>query len=91
MSRAGERAAQAVLFLCALAAVALLLLLTAFFLSSGLPAIREIGWKEFLLGRVWDSADRAAPQFGILPLLLASIYGAAGAAALAVPLGLPAP
>lgn len=88
MSRAGERAAQAVLFLCALAAVALLLLLTAFFLSSGLPAIREIGWKEFLLGRVWDSADRAAPQFGILPLLLASIYGAAGAAALAVPLGL---
>ena len=56
MSRAGERAAQAVFFLCALAAAALLLLLTAFFLSSGLPAIREIGLKEFLLGRVWDSS-----------------------------------
>lgn len=88
MSRAGERAAQAVFFLCALTAVALLLLLTAFFIFSGVPAIREIGLREFLLGRVWDSASRTQPQFGILPLLLASIYGAAGAAALGVPLGL---
>lgn len=88
MNRAGERAAQAVFFLCALTAVALLLLLTAFFIFSGVPAIREIGLREFLLGRVWDSASRTQPQFGILPLLLASIYGAAGAAALGVPLGL---
>jgi len=88
MNRASERAAQAVFLLCALAAAALLLLLTAFFVSSGIPAIREIGLKNFLLGRVWDSANREYPQFGILPLLLASVYGAAGAAALGVPLGL---
>lgn len=88
MNRAGERAAHALFFLCALTAAALLLLLAAFFVVSGLPAIREIGWREFLLGRVWDSAGEEDPRFGILPLLLASVYGAAGAAALGVPLGL---
>lgn len=88
MNRASERAAHALFFLCALTAAALLLVMTAFFVLSGLPAIRETGWREFLLGRVWDSANEENPQFGILPLLLASIYGAAGAAVLGVPLGL---
>lgn len=88
MNRASERAAQTAFLLCALAAAALLLLLTAFFVSSGIPAVREIGLKNFLLGHVWDSANREHPQFGILPMLLASVYGAAGAAALGVPLGL---
>lgn len=88
MNRASERAAQTVFLLCALAAAALLLLLTAFFVSSGIPAVREIGLNNFLLGHVWDSANREHPQFGILPMLLASVYGAAGAAALGVPLGL---
>lgn len=88
MNRAGERAAQAVFFLCALSAAALLLLLTAFFVYAGLPAVREIGLRAFLLGRVWDSANPSHPQFGILPLLLASVYGAAAAVALSVPLGL---
>ena len=88
MNRPSERAAQLVFFLCALAAVALLLLLTAFFVFSGLPAIQEIGARDFFLGRVWDSANREHPQYGILPLLLASIYGAAGAMVLGVPLGL---
>lgn len=75
-------------FLCALAAVALLLLIAAYVIVSGLPAIREIGLGDFLLGRTWDSANGEAPQFGILPLLLTSVCGAAGAMALGVPLGL---
>lgn len=88
MKQAGERAARLIFFLCALTAAALVLLLAAFFLAAGLPAIREIGLRNFLLGRVWDSANREAPRFGILPLLLASLYGAAGAVVLGVPLGL---
>lgn len=40
------------------------------------------------MGRTWESANRENPQFGILPLLLTSIYGAAGAIVLGVPLGL---
>ena len=86
--RSGERAAQALFFLCALTAAALLLLIAAFVISAGLPAIREIGLREFLLGRVWDSANAGTPRFGILPLLLASLYGTAGALAVSVPLGL---
>ena len=86
--RSGERAAHILFFLCALTSVALLLLITAYLILAGLPAIREIGLKNFLLGEVWDSANRENPQFGILPLLLTSIYGAAGAMVLGVPLGL---
>ncbi|MBD5162541.1 MAG: phosphate ABC transporter permease subunit PstC [Oscillibacter sp.] len=87
MRRTGDRAARLFFFLCALTAVVLLLLIAAYLILSGLPAIREIGLKNFLLGRVWDSANGENPQFGILPLLLTSIYGAAGAMALGVPLG----
>ncbi len=87
MRRRGERAAHCLLFLCALATVALLLLITAYLIASGLPAIREIGLKNFLLGTVWDSASRENPRFGILPLLTASVCGAAGAMAAGVPLG----
>ena len=86
--RGGERAAHILFFLCALIAVALLLLITAYLIFAGLPAIREIGLKNFLLGEVWDSANAENPRFGILPLLLTSIYGAAGAMVLGVPLGL---
>lgn len=86
--RRGERAARALFFLCALTTAALFLLIAAYVVVSGLPAIREIGWKEFLLGRTWDSANRESPQFGILPLLLASVYGTAGAVVLSVPPGL---
>ena len=86
--RRSERAAQTLFFLCALAAVALLLLIAAYVIFSGLPAIREIGLRDFLLGKTWDSANGENPRFGILPLLLTSVYCAAGAMALGVPLGL---
>ena len=86
--RRGEWAARMLFFLCALAAVALLLLIAAYVIVSGLPAIREIGLGDFLLGTTWNSVSGENPQFGILPLLLTSVYGAAGAMALGVPLGL---
>lgn len=85
--RNGERAAQALFLLCALTTAALLLLIAAYVVLAGLPAIREIGWREFLLGRVWDPANRETPRFGILPLLLASVYGTAAALTAGVPLG----
>lgn len=88
MRHAGERAAHILFFLCALTAVAALLLIAGYLVLAGLPAIREIGLGEFLFGRVWDSANPEQPQFGILPLLLTSICGALGAVALGVPLGL---
>ena len=88
MERRREKAVETLFFLCALTAAALLLLIAAFLISSGLPAIQEIGLRNFLLGRIWDSANGEHPRFGILPLLLSSVYGAAGALVLGLPLGL---
>ncbi len=87
MGRGSDQAARCLFFLCALTTAAALLLIAAYLILAGLPALREIGWKDFLLGKIWDSAHAEHPQFGILPLLLTSLYGTAGAVVLGVPLG----
>jgi len=74
-------------FLCGFVAVAFVLLITLYLVWSGLPAIREIGLMEFLFGATWDSTNRTDPQYGILALILTSVYGTAGAIILGVPLG----
>lgn len=66
--------------------VACVLLITVYLVISGIPAIRKIGLIPFLFGKVWDSAA-AEPSFGILPFILTSIYGTAGAILLGVPVG----
>ena len=72
---------------CALAAVVFLLLIALYLILAGLPAIRKVGLGEFLLGTVWDSTNAEAPRFGILPMLLTSLWGAAGAVVLGLPMG----
>ncbi len=72
---------------CGLIAVAFVLFISIYLVLSGLPAIREIGLTEFLFGREWASTA-AEPKFGILPFILTSIYGTAGAIVLGVPVGL---
>ena len=75
------------LFLAAgLVTVGCVLLITIYLILSGLPAIREIGLWEFLFGDTWASTA-AEPKFGILPFLLTSISGMAGAIAIGVPVG----
>ena len=66
--------------------VACVLLITVYLVISGIPAIRKIGLLPFLFGKVWDSTA-AEPSFGILPFILTSIYGTAGAILLGVPVG----
>ena len=70
---------QIVFLLCALVAVAFVLLISMYLILSGLPAIREVGLREFLFGRTWASTRAEDPRFGILPMMFTSIYGAAGA------------
>ena len=82
-----ELAMRLLLLVCALTAIAFVLLITAYLIAAGLPAIREVGLASFLLGRAWDSTNPSNPQFGILPLVLTSVYGAAGAIVLGVPVG----
>ena len=73
-------------FVCGLIAVVLVLLISIYLIVSGLPAIREIGLVDFLFGTEWASTA-AEPKFGILPFILTSIYGTAGAIVLGVPVG----
>lgn len=73
-------------FVCGLIAVVFVLFISIYLIVSGLPAIREIGLVDFLFGTEWDSTA-AEPKFGILPFILTSIYGTAGAIVLGVPVG----
>ena len=74
-------------FVCGFIAVAFVLLITVYLILSGLPAIRENGLVDFLFGKTWDSTNKTDPQFGILPFILTSIYGTAGAILIGVPIG----
>lgn len=73
-------------FVCGLIAVVFVLFISIYLIVSGLPAIREIGLVDFLFGTEWASTA-TEPKFGILPFILTSIYGTAGAIVLGVPVG----
>ena len=66
--------------------VGYVLLITVYLVISGIPAIRRIGLVPFLFNKTWASTA-ATPSFGILPFILTSIYGTAGAILLGVPVG----
>ena len=75
-----------IFFLCGMLAVGCVVLITVYMVLSGVPAIHKIGLFRFLLGTEWASTA-AEPKFGILPFILTSIYGTAGAIVLGVPVG----
>ena len=77
------------IFLClGLITVGCVLLITVYLVISGIPAIKEIGLAPFLFGNPWAStASTTEPSYGILPFILTSVYGTAGAIVLGVPIG----
>ncbi len=81
-----ETVVHGIFLILGLVTVASVLLITVYLVISGIPAIREIGLKEFLFGKTWASTA-AEPKFGILPFILTSVYGTAGAIVLGVPVG----
>ena len=81
-----ETAIHGVFLLLGLITVGCVLAITVYLVLSGIPAIREIGLWNFLFGKEWASTA-ADPKFGILPFLLTSVYGTAGAILLGVPVG----
>ena len=84
-----ERGMQLLFLLCGIVAVAFVLVLSVYLILSGVPAIREIGLWRFLFGKTWaPTATTVEPSFGILPFLLSSVYGTAGACLLGVPIGI---
>ena len=81
-----ENLVHGLFLLLGLITVGCVLLITAYLVVSGIPAIREIGLVNFLFGRSWASTA-AEPAYGILPFILTSIYGTAGAILIGVPAG----
>lgn len=81
-----ERTMQLIFLILGLVTVGCVLLITVYLVISGIPAIREIGLFKFLFGKRWASTA-AEPSFGILPFILTSVYGTAGAIVLGVPVG----
>lgn len=81
-----ENLVHGIFLILGLVTVGCVMLITIYLIVSGIPAIREIGLFSFLCNDTWASTA-AEPSYGILPFLLTSIYGTAGAILLGVPVG----
>ena len=81
-----ETIIQSAFLLMGLITVGCVLLITVYLIISGIPAIRRIGLIDFLFGDTW-APTAAQPQYGILPFILTSIVGTAGAILIGVPIG----
>ncbi len=81
-----EAVIHGIFLLLGLITVGCVLLITVYLILSGIPAIRQIGLFKFLFGTKWASTA-AEPEYGILPFILTSIYGTAGAIVVGVPIG----
>ena len=71
--------------ICGILSVGFVLLISIYLIISGVPAMVKIGPLAFLLGQKWSAGTE---DFGILPFILTSIYGTAGAVVIGVPLGI---
>ena len=80
-----DRGSRSMLLLCALISVLVLAGVAVFTLTQGLPAFAHIGFIRFLTGTKW-SPDNG--EYGILPMIIGSVYVTALAAVLAIPLGI---
>lgn len=84
--QAVENFVRGIFLILGLVTVGCVLLITVYLILTGIPAIRQIGFFQFLLGSRWESTAKE-PAFGILPFILTSIYGTAGAMLFGVPAG----
>lgn len=81
-----EHIVHGIFLILGLITVAAVLVISVYLVVSGIPAIAEIGIGAFLFGREWSSTA-AEPKFGILPFILTSVYGTAGAILIGAPIG----
>lgn len=80
-----EKMMQAVFFTAACASILAVILICVFLFANGVPAMMKIGVFDFLLGKTWRPGNDI---YGILPMILGSIYVTAGAILIGVPIGL---
>ena len=80
-----EKFMQGVFFVAACASVLAVILICVFLFANGIPAMREIGFVKFITGEIWRPGS---DQFGILPMIVGSLYVTAGAIIFGVPIGI---
>lgn len=81
-----ENIVHGIFLILGMITVGCVLLITLYLVLAGIPAIRKIGLYDFLFGAKWASTAKE-PSYGILPFILTSIYGTAGAILIGVPVG----
>ncbi len=75
--------------LCGILTVGMVLCISIYLILSGTPAIAKIGAGAFFGGKIWQpTASTAEPSLGILPFILTSVYGTAGALVIGIPIGI---
>ena len=81
-----EKGLEVGFLLVALASIATLAGIMVFLFSEGLPVFKSVSVRGFLLGRLWYPTS-TPPDFGILPMIVASLLVMIGSSVIAVPLG----
>ena len=85
MKKYKEQVMHAVFFIAACASVLAVALICLFLFVNGIPAMKEIGIFKFLLGTMWKPGNNI---YGILPMIMGSIYVTAGAILIGGPIGI---
>lgn len=87
MTKYKESIMKAIFFAAACTSILAVALICLFLFINGIPAMTKIGIFDFLMGTTWKP-NNTPPSFGILPMILGSIYVTAGAAVIGVPIGI---
>ena len=85
MKQAKERIMQAVFALCACVSILAVILICVFLFANGIPGIAKIGPLKFFTGTTWKPGN---DKYGIMPMIMGSIYVTGGAILIGVPIGL---
>ncbi|MEG0565127.1 MAG: phosphate ABC transporter permease subunit PstC [Hungatella sp.] len=84
MKHIKEKAAELIFLISALASIVAVAMICIFLFANGVPAIGKIGVFQFLGGKIWKPGNDV---YGILPMILGSLYVTAGAILIGVPIG----
>ena len=85
MAKYKEKIMEIVFLLAACVSIIAVALICVFLFANGVPAMKEIGFADFLLGTEWRPGNDI---YGIFPMIVGSIYVTAGAIIIGVPIGL---
>ena len=85
MKKAKETVMKFVFLLCACVSILAVVLICVFLFANGVPAIGKIGVFKFLSGTAWKPGQDI---YGILPMIIGSLYVTAGAIIIGVPIGI---